>query len=149
MLRRWELWLRALYLFVLLLCVASVASADDLTRAFAGTYKISNVVEDGSHVQLTLTLTLSNFSNDDVKGGIVALMNSQPTPVLIGSFSAIGDLAHQRKVTISHTFTVDANEYANWQHGHAPVLQFLVPSGDTAVAVGIQANQITTPKTTN
>jgi hypothetical protein len=134
---------------VLLLCIANVASADDLTRAFAGTYEISNVVEDGSHVQLTLTLTFNNFSNEDIKGGIVALMNSQPTPVLIGSFNAIKDLAHQRRATISHAFTLDASEYASWQHGHAPVLQFLVPSGDTAVAVSIQAHQVMTPKTTN
>jgi len=134
----------ALCLVVLSLGAARAATIST-TRAFNGYYELSNVVEDGSQVQVTLTLTLRNAGKTEVKGGIVAVLSSEPNPVLIGSFSAIKTLPSKGQVTASKTFTISAAEYENWQHGHAPVLQFLVPSGSTAVAADIQAYRFVPP----
>ncbi len=134
----------ALCLVVLSLGAARAATIST-TRAFNGYYELSNVVEDGSQVQVTLTLTLRNAGKTEVKGGIVAVLSSEPNPVLIGSFSAIKALLSKGQVTLSQTFTISAAEYENWQHGHAPVLQFLVPSGSTAVAADIQAYRFVPP----
>lgn len=122
MIRTLVLASRALCLAAALLCIVQIAAAADLARAFAGTYKISNIVEDGSQVHLTMTLTLLNPGAADIKGGIVAVLNSQPNPTLIGSFSAIKTLPHQGQVTVIHTFTLARAEYANWQQGHVPRL---------------------------
>src|SRR5208282_5908764 len=65
------------------------AATSSFTRAFNGYYELSNVAEDGSQVQVTITLTLRNAGKTEVKGGIVAVLSSEPNPVLIGSFSAI------------------------------------------------------------
>ena len=77
-----------------------------------------------------------------MRGGIVAVLSSAPSPVLIGSFAPIKNLPGIGQVTVSQRLTISAEEYANWRHGHAPRLQLLVPSGDSAVAVGIQAYQV-------
>jgi hypothetical protein len=131
-----------LCLAVLPLCAGwTVAEA---TR-FAGYYELSNVVENGSQVSVTMTLTLLNPGKTDVKGGIVAVLSSEPNPALIGSFAAIKTLPHIGQVKVSQTLTISAAEYASWRHGHAPRLQFLVPSGESAVAVSIQAYQVEPP----
>jgi len=126
---------------------AAGASTSSFTRAFNGYYKLSNVAvaEDSSQVHVTMTLTLRNAGKTEVAGGIVAVLSSEPNPVLIGSFSAIKTLPSKGQATLSKTFTISAAEYKSWQHGHAPVLRFLVPSGSTAIAAGIQAYQFVPP----
>jgi len=137
---------RVLCLLVLPMCaVQAVAAPNNAARAFAGYYELSNAVEDGGQVHVTMTLTLMNPSKTTVTGGIVAVLSSGPSPVLVGSFSAIKSLPHSSQVTVSQTLTITAAEYASWQHGHAPRLQFLVPSGGTAIAAGIQAYQVVPP----
>jgi hypothetical protein len=131
----------AVCLVVLTLCpVPGVAASN--TRAFNGYYELSNVVKDGSRVQVTMTLTLRNAGKTAVQGGIVAVLNSAPNPVLIGSFSPIKSLPSKGEITVTERLTISAAEYESWQSGHAPRLQFLVPSGTTAVAEGIQAYQL-------
>jgi len=142
--------LRAFLFAAAILCIfalsnAQTAKAQDMARAFAGTYQISDVAAEGGNVHFTMTLKLSNPGNADVHGGIVVLLNSQPNKAYLGSFSAISTLAHGKQVTVTKTFTVPAAEYAKWQNGHAPTLQFLVPSGETAVAAGIEAHQVNAP----
>lgn len=130
--------------------VSNAAAASDTARAFAGSYLLSNVVEDGNQVHLTMTLTLMNPGKTPVSGGIVAVLSSAPNPALIGSFAAIKTLPASGQVTVKQTFTITATEYANWQRGNAPRLQFLVQSGETAIAAGIQAHQVEAPvKVTN
>ncbi len=131
-----------LSLAVLLVCASFTAAA---ATTFAGHYELSNVVENGSEVNVTMTLTLLNPGKTDVKGGIVAVLSSEPNPVLIGSFAAIKTLPKIGQATVSQTLTISAAEYASWRHGHAPRLQFLVPSGESAVAVSIQAYQVEPP----
>jgi hypothetical protein len=132
--------MRVLCLAVLPLCAfPAIAATTVAPRAFNGYYELSNVVEEGTQVHLTMTLTLRNAGKTAVTGGIVAVLSSAPDPVLIGSFSAIKTLPSKGQVTVSESLTVSAAEYKSWQEGHAPRLQFLVPSGGRAIAADIQA----------
>jgi hypothetical protein len=138
-------WTGFLGLAVLFLSAVFGLAATNYTRAFNGQYKISSVVEQGANVELTLTLTLRNASKTTVTGGIVAVLSSEPDPVLIGSFSPIKTLASEQQVTVSQRLSVSAAEYKSWQNGHAPRLQFLVGTGSGAVAADIQAYQLLPP----
>jgi hypothetical protein len=149
MIRKIALALRVLCIAAALLCMAQASRAADFGRAFAATYQLSNVVEDGSKVSVEVTVTLHNPGSSDVKGGIVAIMSAQPNPTLLGSFHAINLLTHGGHVTIIHTFSIPASEYASWQRGHAPTFEFLIPSGDSAIAAGIQSHQTTPTVTSN
>lgn len=112
---------------------------------FAGTYQLSDVVEDSSGVHFTLTVTVINSTETDIKGGIVALLDSQPSSVLIGQVGTIKTLSHLSQSAISHSFTISAAEYANWQRGHEPVLEYLVPNGTGTSEVRIQARRVVNP----
>jgi hypothetical protein len=136
---------RFLGLAVLFLPAVFSLAATNYTRAFNGQYRISNVVEQGTNVELTLTLTLRNASKTTVTGGIVAVLSSEPDPVLIASFSPIKTLPSKGQVTVSQRLTVSAAEYSSWQNGHAPRLQFLVGTGSSAVAADIQAYRLLPP----
>lgn len=130
---------RVLSLVLLSLSAVCSSAATNFTRAFNGRYQITNAVEQGTEVELTLTLSLVNSSKTAVKGGIVAVLSSDPIPVLIGSFSPIASLPALSRVVISQRLTLSATEYQRWQSGSAPRLQFLVGSGSGAIAVDIAA----------
>jgi hypothetical protein len=135
---------RALCIPVALLGLVQV-SAGQAQMRFAGAYELTNVVEDGSQVHFTLQLTLLNPGNTDVKSGIVVLMNSQPNSVLIGQVATIKTLTHLSQTSVSQNLTVAASEYARWQQGHDPILEFLVPVGSGTDTVRIQARRIVPP----
>jgi hypothetical protein len=137
---------RVLCLAVFPLCaLQAVGATTSPARAFAGYYVLSNVVEEGNQVHVTMTLTLRNPGTTAVTGGIVAVLSSAPDPVLVGSFSTIKTLPAKGQVTISKTFTISAAEYKNWRSGSPPRLQFLVSSGGSAIAAGIQAYEFVPP----
>jgi hypothetical protein len=136
---------RFLGLAVLFLPTVFSLAATNYTRAFNGQYQISSMVEQGSSVELTLTLTLRNASKNTVTGGIVAVLNSEPVPALIGSFSPIKTLPAKGQVTVSQRLTISTSEYKNWESGHAPRLQFLVGTGSGAIAADIQAYRLLPP----
>lgn len=119
-------------------------AAEPMT-GFAGAYQLSNVVEDSGQVHLTLKLLLNNTTMTDIKGGIVVLMDSQPSHILIGKVAIIHNLPRLGHVTVSHEFTVSAAEYEAWQHGHEPVLEFLVPDSGGTTEVRIQARRVEAP----
>jgi hypothetical protein len=119
------------------------ASGEPATT-FAAAYQLTNVVEDGEQVHFTLTLRLNNSTNTDIKGGIVVLMNSGATRTLIGKFTTISDLPRLGHITVSEEVTVSAAEFERWQHGHDPVMKYLVPDDSGAVAVPIQARRAET-----
>jgi hypothetical protein len=135
--------LRVLCIPAFLLCLGHVKAAEPTT--FAGSYKLSNISKDSAGVHFTMTLKLTNPGNTDVRGGIVAVLNSSPHPVLLGSFNTIKVLPHLGETKVAQKFTIPEAEYARWQQGKEPVLQFLVPSGDGAIAARIQAPRDLTP----
>lgn len=136
---------RFLGLAVLFLPAVFSLAATNFTRAFNGHYQLSNVVEVGDQVEVTMTLTLANASKTTVNGGIVAVLSSEATPVLIASFNPIKTLPSKSQVTVSERLTVSAAEYKSWQQGHAPRLQFLVSNGSVAVAADIQSYRVLPP----
>ena len=109
---------------------------------FAGSYELKNVVREGDQVHLTIALTVLNPGNNDVKGGIVALLDSQPHPELIGPFPAIKLLPHLGEVSITQDFTLSAAEYHNWLNGHEPIFRLLVASHEGDPEVHIQARRV-------
>ena len=121
------------------------SAAAEKPQRLAGSYVVKNVVADGEQVHLTITMTITNPSAQDIKGSIVALLDSQPESGLLGSFGTLKLLPHLGQAAISQTFSVSAKEYANWQHGHEPRFQFLQSSDAGAVPVLIQARRVVTP----
>jgi hypothetical protein len=130
---------RTVSLALLVISAVYGMAATNYSRAFNGRYQLSNIVEQGTEVEVTMTLTLVNCSKTTIKGGIVAVLSSDPDPVLIGSFSPIASLPATGQITISQRLTVSAAEYQSWQVGHAPRLQFLVGSGGSPIAADIAA----------
>jgi hypothetical protein len=134
-----------------LLCVLTVAvglvqtATSQSQPHFAGTYQLTSVVEDGSQVHFTLKFTLLNPGNSDVKGGILAMMDSQPNGLLIGEVATIASLPHLGQTSVTKSFTVSADEYARWQHGHEPRFDFLVPVNGDTIDVRVQARPIVEP----
>lgn len=141
MFRRRFLALPALVIFLSL----AHSLAAQRTTNFAGAYVISHVVEEGDQVHLTVTLRLNNLYNTEIKGGIVVLLDSQPDHVLIGKLATIQDLPRLGHITVSNTVTVPSAEYDNWQRGHEPVFEFLVPDADGSIEAHIQARPAETP----
>ncbi len=138
----------------LVLCALSVpvailglvqAAAAESARAFAGTYHLSNIIETGNNVDVTVTLVLHNPGSSDVQNGTVVLLDTQPQSSALGSFATIKALPHSGEVTVTQTFTIPAAEYARWKTGHDPVLELLVPNGETTSIEGIQAHRTTKP----
>jgi hypothetical protein len=135
--------LRALAVPVFLLCLGHIKAAEP---SFAGSYKLSNIIEDNTKtVQLTMTVNLFNPRSSEIRGGVVALLDSTPHSLLLGSFGTIKVLPRAGRATIAHDFTIPAAEYARWQQGHPPVLRFIVPGAEGAVAADIQAYEVLKP----
>jgi hypothetical protein len=124
--------------------LAQVASGESFAR-FGASYRLTNIVESGNQVDLTIKITLLNPSNSDVKGGIVVFYSSLPGRSLLGSFTAIKSLPHMGQTTVSQSFSISAAEYARWQEGHEPIFEFLVPGSDGASAASIQSHRVLSP----
>jgi hypothetical protein len=136
--------LGALSLCAFILGVSHVAAGETSSR-FAASYRLSGVVEHGSQVDVTIKLTLLNPGSSDVNGGIVVLYNSALNRSFLGSFKLIKTLPHLGQVTTTSSFTISAAEYARWQQGHPPVLEFLVPDAAGTSSVSIQAHRVVNP----
>jgi hypothetical protein len=119
------------------------SASGEAARAFFGSYQLSNIVEAGSSVDVTMTLVLRNPGITDVKGGIVVLMDTQPHHLYLGSFGTIKSLPHLSQVTVTKSFTISAEEYERWKAGNSPTFEFLVPSGSGTSVEGIQADRVT------
>jgi len=116
------------FAFVLVFFAPGLARAQ--RRDFAGSYRISDVSQDGGKVSLTLSLTLHNFSGGEIQnGGVVLLGESTRPPSPVAAFPLIKDFPSYRDVTVSHGFTISAAEYARWAKGENPLLDFLKPDG--------------------
>jgi hypothetical protein len=136
--------LRALSVPTIFLGIVHVATAET-ERALAGSYQLSNIIESGNSVDVTMTLVLRNPGNFDVRNGTVVLMDTQPHHSVLGAFATIKSLPHSGEVTVTQTFTIAPDEYARWKTGHDPVLEFLVPNAEGTSIEGIQAHRTTKP----
>jgi len=111
------------------------------SRQFAGSYKVLQVTNQGSSVQVQLSLRIINYSGADVTDAKVSLQSSLPAgPGLMESwvaqqpvFQGVTLHFNEHKIVppLEGTFTVPALEYKKWQKGVSPhfVIEFTDASG--------------------
>jgi len=118
-----------------LIAVSTSSSAHAQRQDFPATYRISGVSEQDNKVQLTLTLTLHNFSGVDVQNCGVVLNSIAPQSEPIGTFPLVKLLPSYKDTSLEQTFTLTASEYALWKMGADPNLKILLPdtSGGTRI----------------
>jgi hypothetical protein len=133
--------IRALCLPLALVSITAPLAMGSISDRFPGSYQISNVVEDGSQVHVTFKLVVINPGKDEIKGGIVMLLNSQPDHGLITSLGTIKSLAGSSQQTVTKSVTLSAEEFAKWLDGKDPVLEYLVPNGSETKTVLIQVRK--------
>jgi len=109
-------------------CLGSPAHAQ--RRDFPATYRITEVSEQANQVQLTLTVTLRNFSGADIRDCTVTLNSIEPQSESIGSFPRIELLPSDKDTAVTESFTLTTGEYAQWKLGANPNLKLLVPEND-------------------
>jgi hypothetical protein len=83
-------------------------------RDFAGTYRMTDVQEQGDMVHLTLHLRLYNNSDSDIKGAIVILRDGPTGVALRGNFPTVKVWPKSHEVRLSQEFTVPKREYEDW-----------------------------------
>jgi|SRR5271154_5685390 len=116
-------------LLSLALCLTLSSQAQ--RRDFAAIYRLSDIVEDGNSVSLTLTLTIHNSSGADIQNGGIALFSSLgPHAEPVDAFNIIKLFPSYKSVTVSQQFTISKSEYERWSRGENPNLQFLMPDGN-------------------
>jgi len=103
---------------LLLLPVAGLAKDG---RDFAGFYSVSNVVEQGDQMVLTLQLHLFNYSDADLKQAVVTLRASQPAPAL-AQFQPVKLWRNRTEVKLAQQVVVPRHEFELWQKGTRPAL---------------------------
>jgi hypothetical protein len=109
--------------------IALSASVSAQRQDFPATYKIADVSEQDNQVKLTLTLTIHNFSGEDVRDCGIVLNASTPHSAPIGTFSLVKLLSAYKDTTVSHSFTLDKSEYERWKAGVNPSLEILLSDG--------------------
>ncbi|MGB6688862.1 MAG: hypothetical protein WBE76_13585 [Terracidiphilus sp.] len=127
---------RAARTFLSLAIIVSVgAFAAAQRRNFPATYTITHVQRAESGVELTLTLTVRNYSGRDIEGCGIVLDESGPLAAPIGDFAPIDLLPSYGEVTVRHKFTVSKSEYSRWQQGGNPSLEILLPDGHSGTRI--------------
>jgi hypothetical protein len=110
------------FLLMAILLAVSIAPgvrADD-GRDFAGFYELTDVVDRGVDVSLTLTVRIFNYSGGDVTSARVIVDDSLLPGRDYGSFPPI-DLGYLASGRIAGSFVVSGLEYQSWD-GSAPRL---------------------------
>jgi hypothetical protein len=83
-------------------------------RDFAGHYSLTNVIDKGSQVELTLTLQLFNYSGADLKQGVVTVHPAPPIPGVLATFAPIKLWRSGSDVVVSEQLTIAREEYKQW-----------------------------------
>jgi hypothetical protein len=107
-----------------ILLLSTIAPAKD-GRDFMAYYHIHELSQVGETVQVNIQVRLFNYSEGDIKQGTVAVYDSQPTRIALGSFKPIKLIRTRREVNLIQPFTVSKSEYERWQHGASPLLFFV------------------------
>lgn len=102
---------------LLLLPIAGLAKDG---RDFAGTYNVSNVVEQGDQMVLTLQVHLFNHSDADLKQAVVTL-HARPAATL-AEFQPVKLWKNHGEVKLAQQVTVPRREFESWQKGGQPAL---------------------------
>jgi hypothetical protein len=106
----------AVWIFVSLLVSFSVCPvlAKD-GRDFAGFYNVSNVIEQGDQMVITLRVQVFNNSDADVKQAVLTLRQN-PGPAL-GTFPSVKLWRNHGEVRLTQQFAVPKHEFESWHKG--------------------------------
>ncbi|HXM43768.1 MAG TPA: hypothetical protein VN924_21215 [Bryobacteraceae bacterium] len=83
-------------------------------RDFAGHYSLTDAIEKGSQVELTLTLQLFNYSGADLKQAVVTVQQPPPVPGVLANFASIKLWRSGSDVVVSQQLTIPQDEYKRW-----------------------------------
>jgi hypothetical protein len=123
--------LRLVYPVLLFLLAISLGpSAHAQRRDFPATYRISGVSLLDNKVQLTLTLTLHNYSGADIQNCAIVLNSIAPQSEPIGTFPLVKLLPSYKDTSVEQTFTLTESEYTLLKFGADPNLKILLPDSD-------------------
>ncbi len=130
------LWvLRVLWVLSLMLTCLIPAAISAQRSDFPATYRITDVSEEENQVELTLSLTVHNYSGGEIRNCGIVLKQSDPLSTPIGTFDLIEVFPSYQDITVSHAFTVPRSEYARWERGAEPRLDILLPDGSEGATV--------------
>lgn len=90
-------------------------------RDFAGSYSVSNVVEQGDEMVLTFQVHLFNYSDADLKQAVVTLRASHPAPAL-AQFQPVKLWRNRTEVKLAQQVVIPRHEFELWQKGTQPAL---------------------------
>jgi hypothetical protein len=139
--------LRRLGLFLALILCANLAAVAQRIN-FPATYLITHVSTLDQQVQLTLTLTIHNFSGKDIQDCGIVLYGSSNGAEPIGTFDLVKLFPTYKDITVSHQFSLSQAEYSSWQHGVHPSLDILLSDGHGGTRIeAIDARLDTRPVT--
>jgi len=111
----------AFVLITALLLMPIAALAKD-GRDFAGSYNVSDVVEQGDQMVLTLQVHLFNNSDADLKHAVVTLRSSHSTPLPLAKFQPVALWRNHGEVRLTQQVVVPRRDYELWQTGSQPAL---------------------------
>jgi hypothetical protein len=101
--------------------LSSIATANN-SGNFLGFYSVSNAVDLGTQVRVTLAVRIFNYSSADLAGADVTLQDSVTARSDYGAFSKTS-IAKDDSVKLSADFTISAREYKRWRNGGTPCLR--------------------------
>jgi hypothetical protein len=112
----------AVLIFVsLMICaLAGVPALAKDGRDFAGFYNVSNVVEQGDQMVITVRVQVFNNSDADVKQAVLTLRQN-PGPAL-GTFPSVKLWRNHGEVRLTQQFVVPKHEFEQWHKGTQPAL---------------------------
>src|SRR5580700_1805184 len=110
-----------LALFALTTLFTAPAGAKD-GRDFSGHYSLTNVIDKGGQVELTLTLQVFNYSGADLKQSVITLRPSPPVPGVLANFAPIKLWRSGSDVVVSQQVTIGHDDYQRWSARTQPAV---------------------------
>jgi hypothetical protein len=107
-----------LVLLALMLSAVTVSAKDG--RDFAGFYSVSNVVDQGDQIFVTLRVQLFNHSDADVTQAVLTLRQNPGGP--LGTFQPVKLWRNHGEVRLTQQFVVPKHEFERWYQGVQPAL---------------------------
>ena len=104
----------------LMICVLAVPASAKNGRDFAGFYSVSNVVEQGDQMVITLRVQVFNNSDADVKQAVLTLRQNPGRA--LGTFPSVQLWRNRGEVRLTQQFVVPKHEFENWHKGTQPAL---------------------------
>jgi hypothetical protein len=111
---------QAVLLVTLALVLSAVTASAKDGRDFAGFYNVSNVVDQGDQIFVTLRVQLFNNSDADVRQAVLTLRENPGGP--LGTFQPVKLWRNHGEVRLTQQFVVPKREFERWHHGVQPAL---------------------------